>query len=414
MCATALTGQSLAQEPIRHAEVRVGIDAGDFRGSDQRALQAAVDYVAGLGGGTVRIEAGRYVLRNALMLRDNVHIIGTGGKAVLAACEGTQCKLTADGDCNERQITVADPGAFRVGDGVVISDDQHGSGFAVTTATLTAQVDKHTFRISKPLYLDYMVSLNAKARLAFPLLSGEHVKNAVIEGLTLEGRGKKSEYLDGCRGGGIYLFECQTVTIRNCTVRAYNGDGISFQVSKDITVEECECEQNLGLGLHPGSGSQHPVLRRNHSKNNGGDGLFVCWRVKHGHFEDNQLCDNKGAGISIGHKDTDNVFRGNTITGNARTGVLFRDEMEAMGAHRNVFKNNRIVDNGGTAGKKPPLPNVVIQGHHHDVVFQLNTIGYSQPANIDVGIRAGPEAKRLQAEENLFQNVKLPVKIESK
>jgi hypothetical protein len=34
-------------------EIRVGVDEGDFHGSDQRALQAAVDYVAGLGGGTV-------------------------------------------------------------------------------------------------------------------------------------------------------------------------------------------------------------------------------------------------------------------------------------------------------------------------------------------------------------------------
>ena len=34
-------------------DVRVGIDGGDFQGADQRALQAAVDHVAGLGGGTV-------------------------------------------------------------------------------------------------------------------------------------------------------------------------------------------------------------------------------------------------------------------------------------------------------------------------------------------------------------------------
>ena len=33
------------------ATVRVGTDAGDFRGNDQRVLQAAVDYVARLGRG---------------------------------------------------------------------------------------------------------------------------------------------------------------------------------------------------------------------------------------------------------------------------------------------------------------------------------------------------------------------------
>ena len=43
---------------VRHAEIRVGIEEGDLRGSDHRALQAAVDYVAGLGGGTVQFANG--------------------------------------------------------------------------------------------------------------------------------------------------------------------------------------------------------------------------------------------------------------------------------------------------------------------------------------------------------------------
>src|SRR5262249_31777127 len=151
------------------AEVRVGTDAGDFRGDDQRALQAAVDYIAGLGGGTVRIGPGRYRMRNALALRSNVKLIGEPGKTILAACDGAVTRLAADGDCNERQVTLADPSAFHVGDGIAVQDERYRGGFTVTTATLTAQVDKNTFRISAPLYLDYMVSLKATARLAFPI-----------------------------------------------------------------------------------------------------------------------------------------------------------------------------------------------------------------------------------------------------
>jgi hypothetical protein len=74
-----VSSRSVGEEPARAAalaEVRVGIDDGDFRGSDHRALQAAVDYVARLGGGTVRIDPGRYQMRNALTRRDNVQIIG--------------------------------------------------------------------------------------------------------------------------------------------------------------------------------------------------------------------------------------------------------------------------------------------------------------------------------------------------
>jgi parallel beta-helix repeat protein len=392
---------------VRRAEVRVGIDEGDIKGADNRALQAAVDQVAGLGGGTVRVGPGRYLMRNALVLRDNVQVVGVPGKTVLAACGGFKSLLTADGDCNERQITVADTSGFRVGDGVVILDDASG-GFTDTTATLTAQVDAHTFRLSMPLYLDYLVSRKATAKLAFPVVGGWKVKNVVVEGLTIDGNRAQAEALNGCKGGGIYLFECEAVTIRNCAVRDYNGDGISFQVSERVTLEDCLSENNAGLGLHPGSGSTSPVLRRNRSLGNGGDGLFVCWRVKHGLFEGNELRGNKRFGISIGHKDSDNLFRNNTVTGNAEAGVFFRNETEPMGAHRNVFEDNRILDNGRMA-----KGSVVIRGYHHDLVFRRNTIGYSSPVEKPgAGIFCSKVARNLRSEDNEFLNIKAEVETE--
>ena len=54
----------------------------------------------------------------------------------------------------------------------------------------------------------------------------------------------------------------------------------------------CRVESNTGLGLHPGSGSQRPIVRENHAIGNGSDGIFVCWRVKHGLFEKNESRDN--------------------------------------------------------------------------------------------------------------------------
>jgi len=412
-----LGAAALAAEPaneVQRAEIRVGIDQGDLRGSDNRALQAAVDSMAALGGGTVRIGPGRYLMRNALTLRDNVDIIGTPGKTILAACDGFKSTLAADGDCNERQITVADPSGFRIGDGVAVLDKRAGGGFAVTTATLTARIGANAFRVSTPLYFDYMMSNSACAKLVFPVVGGWRVKNVVVEGVTIEGNRDKSEHLDGCRGGGIYLFECQGVTIRNCTVRRYNGDGIAFQVSDDVTVEECVAENNAGIGMHPGSGSQRPVVRRNRATGNDGDGMFVCWRVRHGVFEKNQFCNNKRNGISIGHKDSDNLFRDNTSSGNAAAGLFFRNETEPMGAHRNVFEGNRFVDNGVAAGGSPAGPAIIIRGHHDDLVFRRNVIGSSRtdlPAA--AGIRVSLQANRLKSEDNQFLNVKSEIEKET-
>jgi hypothetical protein len=392
------------------AEIRVGISEGDLRGDNHRTLQAAIDYVARLGGGTVHIGPGRYRMRNALTLRDNVHIRGVPGKTILVACDGFRTPLAADGDCNEQQITVDDPSGLQVGDGIAVGDNIYANGFEVTTATLTARVDERTFRLSAPLYLDYLVSRKASARLAFPIVGGWEVRKASVDGLTIEGNCPRSEKLDGCRGGGIFLFRCEDISIRHCTVRAYNGDGISFQVSQRVTVEDCLCEVNTGLGLHPGSGSQHPVLRRNRALNNGDDGLYVCWRVKHGLFEDNEVRGNKRNGVSIGHKDTDNVFRNNVIAENKRAGVCFRAESEAMGAHRNMFEGNRIVDNGAEEAGAC----VVLRGHHHDVVFRKNTIGHSRPVSAGVGIRAGKDVRGLQNVDNQFPNVETPVKVDKR
>jgi polygalacturonase len=401
----ALAACGLAAGPVHRAEIRVGTDDGEVRGADHRALQAAVDYVAGLGGGTVHVGPGRYLMRNALKLRDNVHVVGVPGRTVLVACDGFTSPLAADGDCNERQITVADPAGFRVGDGVAVQDSGSG-GFEVTTATLTAQVGPNTFRISGPLYLDYLVSRKASAKLAFPVVGGWNVKDAGVEGLTIDGNRSRALELNGCRGGGVFLFECERVTIRNCAVRNYHGDGISFQVSHHVTVEDCVVENNSNLGLHPGSGSQHPVVRGNRSVGNGTDGLFVCWRVKHGLFERNEVRGSGRFGISIGHKDTDNLFRDNTVVGSAAAGVFFRNESEAMGAHRNVFENNRILDNGTAAKDGRPRAAIEIRGHHHDLVFRGNTIGNTKTASGPaVGFLVGPNARNLKSDDNQFLNV---------
>ena len=93
-----------ADDSVSGATLRVGIQEGDLRGSDNRVLQAAVDYLSGLGGGTLYIGPGRYTMRNALSLRDNISIVGVPGQTILAACDGFSSALAADGDCNRREL----------------------------------------------------------------------------------------------------------------------------------------------------------------------------------------------------------------------------------------------------------------------------------------------------------------------
>jgi len=342
----------------------VGTSGADLNGTDGRVLQAAVDYVAGLGGGIVEIGEGTFLLKDSLHLRSHVTVRGVRGKTVLRKADGTRSRLAIDGDYGEEQITVADPRGFEVGMGVAVWDDQAG-GFHTTVARIIGR-SGNRLALSVPLGADCLVSRNAAAASVFPVVSGYHLEGAKLEDVTIDGNRAANAPLNGCRGAGIFLFRAHGTTLRNCAVRGYNGDGISFQQSNDVVIEECVAEDNASLGLHPGSGSQRPTVRRCVARRNGDDGLFLCWRVRHGLFEDNLLEANGRFGISIGHKDSDNLLRRNVVRANASSGIFFRNEALGMAAHRNRVEDCIIEDNKGEG--------IRIRGATRGLVFARNRI----------------------------------------
>ncbi|MDE2887653.1 MAG: right-handed parallel beta-helix repeat-containing protein [Gemmatimonadota bacterium] len=374
--------------------ITVGLAHSDITGNDNRALQAAVDYIAGLGGGTVEIGPGTYTMRDSLHLRNRVTVRGQGRESVLFKANAAESPLTLDGDYGEEQITVADAAGFAPGVGVSVTDDNSGGFHTVVCTLIWADGDR--FGAGKPMLGDYLVSRNARAATTFPVISGYGVTGVGIENLTIQGNKENNPYLNGCRGAGIFLYRSHGTRITACTIQDYNGDGISFQQSNDVSVEDCVCSGNTHLGLHPGSGSGSPAIRNCRSSGNGRIGLFLCWRVKNGIFENNRLNENGETGISIGHKDTDNTFLCNEANGNGREGVLFRDESEPMAGHRNYFERNEILDNGaGTEGC-----GIRILGETRDLTFVNNRIGNSPDGRQKIGIMIGERSDRIQLNEN--------------
>ena len=348
--------------------ITVGLRDADITGADHRALQAAVDYVASLGGGTVEIGAGEFHMRDSLHLRPQVTVRGQGARTVLRKARAAVSHLEIDGDYGEEQITLKDPEGFQVGDGVAVLD-KNANGFHTTVARLTGR-NGNTFALSLPLNADCMVADQAQAATVFPVISGYHVEGARIEAVTIDGNKDENVPLNGCRGGGIFLYRCPGAVISQCVVRRYPGDGISFQQCNDVQVLGCVSEDNASLGIHPGSGSQRPCVRGCTARANGEDGLFLCWRVKNGLFEDNALEGNGRYGISIGHKDTDNLLRGNRVLGNREDGIFFRNETAGMAGHRNRIEDN-VIENNGAAR---PVAGIRVRGETRDLVLKGNVI----------------------------------------
>lgn len=349
-------------------QIQVGREAGDLVGADHRVLQAAVEYVAALGGGTVLIGPGEYLMYDSLHLRSGVSVVGSGSETILKKVPGVVAELALDGDFGEQQISIVDGTEFQVGQGVAVWDSAAG-GFHTTVARITGK-SGNTYSIDKPLMADCLISRQAQAGTLFPVVSGYDVVNASISNLTVEGNKQANAHLNGCRGGGIFLYRAFGTHITHCRVRNYNGDGISFQQSNDVVVTDCIVEGNSQLGLHPGSGSQRPTVKNCIARNNGTDGLFLCWRVRHGTFEGNLLEGNGRFGISIGHKDSDNLLQKNVVRKNSSNGIFFRNETLGMAAHRNRIVENTIEDNG----EEPGTAAIRVRGETRDLVFQNNTI----------------------------------------
>lgn len=412
-CVALLTHAAAGSEtkPI----VRVGANDGDLRGSDHRVIQAAVDYVANLGGGTVEVLPGRYTLRDAIRLRTGVTLRGTPEQTVLKLQGGGRTLLARDVKKGETVITVSEDHGLKVGDGMFLQDSD-GHGFQVTTATLVAQVGPREFRLSQPAESDYLLSRMATARRGISGIGGWKIADARVEGFAVEGSwgDTPSEHLGGCRGGGIYLFGCKNVTVRDCSVRRFDGDAISFQGECEaVTVEQCLCERNANVGLHPGSYSHSCIVRNNTVRKNGYVGLFVCVGVRKTLFEANTIVDNQGCGVSIGFDDSDNHFVRNLIENNAETGVLFRrDSPKAEhGAHRNVFERNVVRDNlaprPAKSNSRPGSASraaVVIEGPHHQLVFRNNVFEFSKP-HPGAAILHDAVAEPLQLENNRLGNL---------
>jgi len=425
-CGVAATPHSSAQDPPRVTNPRatdgddrhepawdelltitVGVRGGegDFSGTTERVLQAAVDSAARNGGGTVRLLPGTWKLRNSVVLPSGVRLVGSGTDSILTRPESVTTQIAADSDWYDQEITLADAAGFQVGDGVLLrAVNPHNGAATIIKRTLTARSGKR-FRLNNGLRENLWLSGKPTCSTLYPLLTSEYTADVLIENLTLDGNRSQTEHLDGNYGGCIFLQDCNRYVIRRVTARNNNGDGISFQICHDVRVEDCHSHDNADLGVHPGSGSQRPVILNNRLERNS-QGLFWCWGVKYGLAEGNQIADNRLYGVSIGHNDTDNVMRRNVIRNSGQFGVLFRNEDRGQDfwPNRNVLESNVIENSGGVDGVA-----IEVMGRVRDLTFSGNTLRETREPAQRVGIRIAAEVGAVSLAENTFSGLSADV-----
>jgi len=396
--------------PIRNQQdlvLTVGQTEGDLQGKDDKVIQAGVEYLNRMGGGTLHIMPGVYDLQNAIYLRPNITLKGSGERTVLRKAGSVVTALLRDSDWFEYGVQVKDVNGFVPGGGIMLRS-KTGAGdwqYDVLRATVTAIHGNVVFldRLTKE---NFWIDKDATAATIFPILTAENVENVLVEDMVLDGNRNRNEHINGNFAGAVFIQHCNGWRFKNVIARNYNGDGFSFQVCDDIQFQNCKAINNADLGFHPGSGSQRPIFRGCEAKANS-LGIFFCWSVSDGLVEDCILSENERYGISIGHRDTDNIIRGCTIERNGEVGILFRKEAnEFRCGHRNLIEKCVIRDNG----TKTLGIGIDIQGKTQDITIRNTRLENSASKGQQIGIRISEEAERIIMKGNTFENCPVHIK----
>ena len=398
-----ISGQNIGLVNIRQAEqvITVGGPGADIPGFTSGAIQIALDAIKTRGGGIVKLNPGVYDIIGPVRLSDNTSLIGSGEKTVLRKCDGFKTSFIIDADWGMQKAVVKDATGFKIGMGIQLFDDEHNDGWDVTTAVIT-DIQGNTIYFDNRTVNDYIASKNGTISNSISLVESVGVENVRIADLVVEGNKAANEYINGCRGGGVYIHKSKNCLVENVKVNEFNGDTFSWQVTENITIRGCEASNGNGLGFHPGTGSDHSIVENCISHNNKGDGIFLCWRVQNGIFRNNTVYSNGDNGISIGHKDTDNVFENNRVYENANHGVFFRNENEQNSGHRNTFTNNTIENNG----MKKESAGFWIGGETHDINIINNIIRSTGKGNQSTAIFVGKRSSKVTASGNTISGSK--------
>jgi hypothetical protein len=347
--------------------ITVGGANADIQGFTNEAIQIAVDALPAEGG-TVKLSTGLFRIKAPVRMKSNSRLVGSGTETILKRIDGFHSKFIVDADFGELKLTVENPSGFEVGMSIQVTNDPYSECWDVTTGVITDKIGNILY-IDTHLIRDYDCEKNGMVTNAGSCVSVLDGQNIFISNLTIDGNKVKNDLLDGCNGGGIAILRSKDVTVENVHVKDFNGEGITWQITENVTVRNCEISGCTNMGLHPGTGSPNSLIEGNNSYNNK-VGMFICWRVHHSSVKGNQFHNNSDCGISTGHKDSDVTFENNHIFENGVSGVFFRDENPSNSPHRNTFINNTVENNGTIKGGY----GFVFNGNALDVVLENNII----------------------------------------
>ena len=392
---------------LYHLTLTVGQTEGDIIGNDDKIIQAGIEYLNRLGGGTLHILPGVYDIKNAIYLHPNIVIKGSGENTILKKSACFVTPVIRNIDWFEYGVQVKDPSGFILGGGIMLRTTAKQSwAIDVMKGTVT-KIDGSIIYFDKITGKDFHLKKECTAATIFPIITAENVDNVNVENIVLDGNKDQNENINGNFSGALFIQHCKNWNFKNVTAENYNGDGFSWQACDDIHFENCKALNNTDLGFHPGSGAQRPVIINCLSKGNS-QGIYFCWSVSDGFVDNCVLSENIKYGISIGHRDTDNIIQNCIIEKNKEIGILFRKDGddEFFGGNRNLIKNCIIRDNG----ENKEGIGIDVRWNTKDITIENTKFINSESGNQKIGIQISKDAEKINMVGNAFEKITINVK----
>jgi hypothetical protein len=378
----------------------VGGEGADVQGYTSKSIQFAIDALTA-SGGTVILTSGKFDILSPVHLRSNVNLKGAGRETILRKSDGVQTHFTVDADYGELKLTVENPAGFLPGMKVQITDSENSSCWDVSTALIT-EIKENVIYIDSYLMRDYRADHKGLISNASSVIEIINSENNTISDLQVDGNKANNFMADGCNAAGILVFKSMNVTIDNVLVKDFNGEGISWQITENVTVRNSEISGSGDIGMHPGTGSPLTVIENNVVHDNSVDGLYICWRVHHSLVKGNQFFNNGRFGICTGHKDTDVLFDSNHVYHNGSDGINLRGETAANAPHNNTFENNTIENNGLKNGGY----GISINSPAQNVLLKNNIIRDTENGTQKAGIYIYKNGLKPEMENNTISGTK--------
>jgi hypothetical protein len=360
------------------------------------AIQRAIDQVAAAGGGTVILPALEVTLDRGLELRSGVVLQGQGAATILRKGPGRIYPLSGYHNYGMTDVPLLSAAGLQPGMTVSVHDDAR-RGFYSTFARIT-WVEGNWVGLDHGIEADYLADAHPRLTTAYPLVFGHRLRGAGLRSLHLEGNRADNEApMDGCRGGSVYFAKCVDLEVADVTERDFHGEGLSFQMCRNVRILRCAFHENTGNGLHPGAGSTQVLFADCQGHRNQRAGFFFCVRANHitvrgCHFAGNDL------GISIGTRDCYNLLDGCTVSGNRGPGIHARLSPAPTEVH-SIEIRDCVVTGNGTARDAAQIE---LEDSAHDLIITRNRLAGQ------LGLRAVQQVHRVYLEDNDTSGCAIP------